>query len=226
VIFQEYPDREMMLIDLANRLAGELSESIMVNDRASLAVPGGSTPGPIFDVLSAVDLDWSKVTVMPTDERWVSETSEHSNARLIKERLLVDRAAAAQFFPFFTAGDGAKVAGAMSENLMPHMPLTVALLGMGGDMHTASLFPGEAALRPENRHNASDLLHFVPVPGMAPKVSRMTLTVPALNGAMNKHILITGADKKAAFEEAQRINDPYQAPITAVLKGATVHWAE
>jgi hypothetical protein len=65
----------------------------MRHDFASLAVPGGTTPGPVFESLSAVDLDWSRVQVMLTDERWVPEDSPRSNTRLLRERLLVDRAA-------------------------------------------------------------------------------------------------------------------------------------
>ena len=224
---KEYPDRDMMMMDVANTMAGALNEAVMVNGSASLAVPGGSTPGPIFDVLCAADIDWSKVTILPSDERWVPEGSEHSNARLIRERLLVERAAAAQFMPLYREGaDGPQSVAAMSEELTPFLPLSVAVLGMGGDMHTASLFPGEAALRPDARHDENQHVHFVKTPGLAPKVSRMTLTVPVLNGAMSKHIVITGADKKAALAEAAHLNDPYQAPICAVLSGATVHWAE
>jgi len=62
--FIAYPDAEMMMIDLANRLAGELRQALQAQDRASLAVPGGTTPGPIFDDLSAVELDWGRVDVM------------------------------------------------------------------------------------------------------------------------------------------------------------------
>ncbi len=80
----EYPDAEMMMMDLADKLASELSSALRANDTASLAVPGGTTPGPIFDSLCAVDLDWSRVQVMLTDERWVPETSERSNTRLLR----------------------------------------------------------------------------------------------------------------------------------------------
>ena len=100
----EYPDRDMLMIDLAQQLAGELNECVTHHPHASFAVPGGTTPGPIFDALCAADLDWSRVHVMPTDERWVDESSDRSNARLIKSRLLTDRAAAAQFVPFFRDG--------------------------------------------------------------------------------------------------------------------------
>lgn len=222
----DYPDRDLMMIDVANRIAGELKEAVMLNGQAAFAVPGGSTPGPIFDALSAAELDWSKVTVLPGDERWVPESSEHSNAAQIKQRLLVGRAAAAQFLPLYDgSAGGAEAAARLDAVLAPHLPLTVALLGMGSDMHTASLFPGEAALRPEARHDTTRHAHFLPVPGLAPKVARMTLTVPALNGALSKHIVLAGDEKIMAFEEALRLNDPYQAPIVSVLQGATVHWA-
>ena len=224
---QEYPDRELMMMDLANTLAGEINEAVMVNGAASVAVPGGSTPAPIFDALCAADLDWSKVTILPGDERWVPEDSPHSNTQMIKERLLVNRAAAATFLPLFLPdAEGANSVDQLAAQLAPHLPLSVVILGMGADMHTASLFPGDAALRPENRRDDDHPLHFVKVPGLEPKVSRMTLTVPAINGAMSKHVVITGVEKRNALEHAAQLNDPFQAPISAVLAGATVHWAE
>ena len=66
---KEYPDAEMMMIDIANRIAGEIEQTLFHEDRASLAVPGGTTPGPIFDSLCAADLDWSRVSILLTDER-------------------------------------------------------------------------------------------------------------------------------------------------------------
>ena len=224
---QEYPDREFMMMDVAHVLVGALNEALMANDRASIAVPGGSTPAPIFDVLCAADLDWSKVTVLPTDDRWVPETSPHSNAQLIRKHLLVERAAAAQYQPLYLDGqDGPDCEDRLSDAVAPHLPLSVAFLGMGSDMHTASLFPGDAVLKSGARHDDQHNVHFVPVPGLDPKVARMTLTASVLNDAMAKHIVITGAEKRAALEAARRSNDPYQAPISAVFSDATVHWAE
>ncbi len=224
--FEEYPDRDMLMIDLANHLAGEINAALMVNDTATFAVPGGSTPGPIFDVLSAASLDWSKVMVLPTDERWVAEDSPDSNAALIKGRLLTDRAAAASFMPFYLDGvaleEGADV---LTAKLAPCLPLSVVLLGMGGDMHTASLFPGDAEAI-GHHHNDSPIFHPIKMPGLAPLVPRMTLTPAALNGAMSKHLLITGADKREALERARKLGDPVAAPILSVLSGMTVHWAE
>ena len=66
---QTYPDRDFLAIDVANQLAGELKNALLHNDNVSFVVPGGTTPGPIFDALCAADLDWDRVTVMLSDER-------------------------------------------------------------------------------------------------------------------------------------------------------------
>lgn len=219
----EYPDRDMLVIDLANKLAGELTAALDHNERVSIAVPGGTTPGPIFDDLCAADLDWSRVDVMLTDERWVLEDSDRSNTRLLRERLLVNRAAAAKLVPMVlplkTPEDGL---AELETNIAPCLPLDVLLLGMGADMHTASLFPEadnlEAAL---DAH--APILMAMRAPG-APE-PRVTLTAPVLDGALSKHIVIFGAEKKAALQAAQGLK-PLEAPVRAVLNGATVHWAE
>ena len=69
----EYSDEDMLAIGLANVLVGQLENTLFNNERASFAVPGGTTPGPVFDAMSGVNLDWSRVHVLPTDERWVPE---------------------------------------------------------------------------------------------------------------------------------------------------------
>lgn len=220
----EYPDREMMMIDLANKLAGELSSILRHEETASLVVPGGTTPGPIFDVLCAADLDWARVFVMLSDERWVPETSDRSNTKLLKERLLIDRAAAATYLPLYGGTETPEeMLDTLAAAIKPVLPISVLLLGMGADMHTASLFPGADKLSQAMDRNAPILLP-MRAPG-APE-PRITLTAPVLAGAIETHIVITGAEKRAALEQARRLNDPIKAPISAVLNGATVHWAE
>ena len=100
--FIEYADRDMLAIDLANTLAGELETALLHHETVSFAVPGGSTPGPVFDALCAANVDWERVHVFATDERWVPEDNTRSNARLIRERLLVNRAAAAAGKPLIS----------------------------------------------------------------------------------------------------------------------------
>ena len=59
-----YSNAAEMMQNLAVQLADELSSALVQNGRATLAVPGGSTPGPLFDLLSQADLDWANVTVL------------------------------------------------------------------------------------------------------------------------------------------------------------------
>ena len=221
--FLEYPDREMLAIDLANLLAGEIKACLLTHERASVVVPGGSTPGPIFDVLCAADLDWSRVHVMPSDERWVSPDDPRSNARLIRERLLVNRAASAKLLPLYAKADQPEeVLEAIATTLEPELPISVLLLGMGADMHTASMFPGvdglDAALDPQT--GALAILRPQSVPE-----ARVTLTAKVLDQALSKHLVIFGAEKRTALDLAIK-SPPEQAPVNAVLAGMTVHWAE
>ena len=220
----EYPDREMMMIDLANKLAGELNSILMHEESATLVVPGGTTPGPIFDVLCAAVLDWDRVFVMLSDKRLVPETSDRSNTKLLKERLLINRAAAATYLPLY--GDAEfpeEKLNVLAEAIKPALPISVLLLGMGTDMHTASLFPGADKLTEAMAANAPILLP-MRAPG-APE-PRITLSAHVLAGAIETHIVITGTEKRAALERARHMNDPIKAPISAVLNGAIVHWAE
>ncbi|PVA06011.1 6-phosphogluconolactonase [Thalassorhabdomicrobium marinisediminis] len=217
--FIEYPDVEMLMINLANKLAGEIRTGLLSHERVTFAVPGGSTPGPMFDVLcGARQLDWSRVDVMLTDERLVPEDHERSNTRLLRERLLVDAAAEARYVPIVPQDEGLE---ARAAQVAEHLPITVLLLGMGADMHTASLFPNSADLDHALNTDAA-LAHVQPRDGLEPRV---TLSAKALQGAVSQHILITGAEKRDALERAQHLK-PHEAPVATVLSEATVHWAD
>lgn len=219
--FKEYPDAEMMMMDLADILASELKNALLSHDRVTLAVPGGTTPGPIFDSLCAANLGWDRVNVMLTDERWVPETSERSNTRLLQQRLLVDKASAATYVPLYAdAPTPEEKLPALAAHIAPMLPINVMLLGMGADMHTASIFPEADQL--DLALNGKDVLVAMRAPG-APE-PRITLSADVLKGAMSRHIVIIGDEKRAALEKARHLT-PKEAPIAAVLNGATVHWA-
>ena len=152
-----YPDREMLMLGLANVIAGQLADFLRRDGKATLSVPGGTTPGPIFDTLSGVDMDWANVAVVLNDERWVPESSDRSNTRLLRDRLLRGRAAQARLIPLYAPGESPEdMLPALEDGLRPHLPISVLLLGMGADMHTASLFAG--ADRLDEPFSASCLL--------------------------------------------------------------------
>ncbi|MGR3542225.1 MAG: 6-phosphogluconolactonase [Hasllibacter sp.] len=219
----EYPDAEMMMLDVADRIASDLSNCLVSHDRASLSVSGGSTPGPVFDSLSAADLDWSRVHVFPNDERCVPQDHERSNARLIRERLLTGRAAAARFVPFYAEGQTPEeAAAATAKALEDELPISVLLLGMGDDMHTASLFPDSPQLDEVMRAAAPTAMA---VTSPSQPETRITLTAPVLQGAMTTHVLVKGRSKMDAIERAKGL-PPSDAPIAAVWGDAVVHWAE
>lgn len=221
--FHDYPDREMMMLKLADTLAGQLGDFLRRRERVSLAVPGGTTPGPVFDVLSGIDLDWARVTVLPTDERWVEEDSPRSNARLIRERLLVGRAAAAEFVSLIADEPTPEAAlPALAEAVRPHLPLSVLLLGMGEDGHVASLFPGADRLA-EALAEAAPPVVAVRAPGVPEP--RVSLSAPVLRAALSVHLVITGAAKRAVVDAAAR-KSAAEAPVRLVLDQAVVHWAE
>lgn len=221
--FVEYPDREMMSLSLANKIAGQLAQHLRANDRASLCVPGGTTPGPVFDTLSGTEqLDWSRVTVFLNDERWVDGEHTRSNSRLLRRHLLTDKAAAAEYIDLYTGAPTPQEAAAlMADSIAPHLPITVLLLGMGTDMHTASLFPGA----PETQAALAADAPLVMAVNSLPDDPRISLTARALLKAMHTHLMIAGADKREALERAQT-QDPKDAPIRAFLGDITVHWAE
>ncbi|MEM9425314.1 MAG: 6-phosphogluconolactonase [Pseudomonadota bacterium] len=213
-----YLDRDLMFVDLASKLAGELKTALSHSDRASFAVPGGTTPGPVFDELCAADIDWARVDVLLTDERQVPPDHERSNERLIRERLLVSRAAAANFVRLVPQGDDASAEVARLEALLP---IDVLVLGMGADMHTASLFPGSPDLPAALDRHAPPLMAVAASEGLEP---RITLTGPVLSGAVLTHVLITGDEKREVLDKARHAGH-LEAPIGLVLGRADIHWA-
>lgn len=221
--FHTYPDREMMMLRVAQRISSELGETLRSSGRASLSVPGGTTPGPVFDTLSGADLDWANVAVMLNDERWVPEDSPRSNTRLLRERLLTGRAAAATLVPLYAdAPTPEEALDNLAAGVLVHLPLSVVLLGMGADMHTASLFPGADNLARALKHDAPPLMAMRADAAGEP---RITLTAPVLKSALRVHILITGAEKRAALERALKLRAE-EAPVACVLDQAQVHWAD
>ena len=213
-----YPDSDLLYVDLASRLAGELRTALAAEEVVALAVPGGTTPGPVFDELCAADLDWARVRVILTDERRVPPDHARSTERLVRERLLASRAAAATFVRLVPEGDGMDDVIAALE---PLLPIDVMLLGMGSDMHTASLFPGSPDLEAALDRAAPPVMMVEATGDLEP---RITLTGPVLAGAISTHVVIRGEDKRAALEKARHLK-PAEAPIATVLGAADIHWA-
>ena len=220
--FLEYNRREDLVSKVAEILATDLISSVKGGGNAIFSVPGGSTPGPIFDKLCEFDLDWKRINIILNDERWVPETSERSNTKLLRERLLIKKASLATYISMYSDVLTPEVGiPKLQERIERNLPISVLLFGMGADMHTASLFPGGDNLEKALSSNAPTLL---PMRAEGALEARITLTAQVLNRSRIKHLVIFGKEKRTALEKA--IDLPNRlAPISAILPGASVHWA-
>ncbi len=220
--FLEYNHREDLVSKVAEILAADLISSVKGGGNAIFSVPGGSTPGPIFDKLCEFDLDWKRISIILNDERWVPETSERSNTKLLRERLLIKKASLATYISMYSDVLTPEVGiPKLQERIERNLPISVLLFGMGADMHTASLFPGGDNLEKALSSNAPTLL---PMRAEGALEARITLTAQVLNRSRIKHLVIFGKEKRTALEKA--IDLPNRlAPISAILPGASVHWA-
>lgn len=222
--FTKYDSRADLFKGLADVVEAQLRAALTQNGRATLAVPGGTTPAPFFEHLRHADLDWANVTVLLTDERFVPETSDRSNTRLLRENLLQDRASKAVLVPLYQPADTPEdVLTNLQSGVSAVLPLDVCVLGMGADMHTASIFP-EADLLAEAL--ADDAPVVLPMRAPNAPEPRLTLTAPVLRGAGNVHILIAGAEKQAAFDQAWAAKTFMEAPIKIVQEQAQTHYAD
>ena len=148
-----FSDRDQLASHLADAIAASLDAAVTQHDGAVLAVSGGTTPKPLFGALAHRTLPWQKVTITLVDDRVVAADDPASNARLVRQHLLIGRAATATFLPLVTDLDPVRaVAAARARPELGERPFDVTVLGMGEDGHVASLFPDmpgwEAALDP------------------------------------------------------------------------------
>jgi len=199
----------------AEAIADWLAAGLAENERAVFVGTGGSTPGPVYDLLSTLPIPWEQVSVTLSDERWVPPTSPESNERQLCERLMVGEAAAARFVPLWsdapTAEDAAEAAEIAVEDLFP---ADVVLLGMGEDGHIASLFPGSPVLEEGLDPLGGSLVIAVPVGAPAPTIERLSLTLYALRQAFLILVLIRGEAKRRIIEDRDDL------PIHALFRAS------
>ncbi len=220
--------------ELADAVAGDIQfvieSAIDARGSAVIALAGGKTPLPAYEKLAKAKLDWKRVTIIPGDERIVPLGDALSNVTALGKIFIPKGARVMPIVP--KATDDYKAAGRSADALMQdlHWPLDLCLLGVGGDGHTASIFPGpdydEALNGPKERRAIGVMPD--PLPPEAP-VARVTLTRQGIVTARALMIAVTGAAKRKVIEDAikEGAGSPY--PIGRVLADAElpvdIHWA-
>lgn len=215
---KSFDSSDALVAGLSSEIASILRSAVEDRGRATMAVSGGSTPKPLFARLASVDVHWDRVTVTLVDERWVDENHPDSNARLVKNSLIQDKAANASFIPLKTAhaepfGAENEVAQRLRSSVA--MPFDLVILGMGADGHTASFFSGASTLAKALAKDGEDLCCAIRPPS-APH-DRMTLTLPAILSTRHLFLHIVGEDKWQVLERAFQSGSAEELPIRAVL---------
>lgn len=214
----EYGSSEQLTQDMVNHIVTELNNGITKRGVASIAVSGGKTPIPLFSLLSQQKLAWNKVYITLVDDRWVNDTDDASNEKLVYSHLLQNEAKLANFIGLKNSATTPFEGEQETDKKLAEipMPFDVVILGMGEDGHTASLFPNA-----ENLAAGLDMSSNKRVVGMTPltaPLDRMTLTLPAILNSQNIYLHLVGKSKKDVLTKALDGNDIVAMPVRAILR--------
>ncbi len=212
---RQFETRSQASQQLATDIAEKLQAGIDQRGRASLVVSGGSSPLPTLNALADLDLNWGRVSVTLSDERWVALGDPLSNEAMVRRELLRGPAAGAELVGLFVPDRSAAEAVDTAHQRISAMarPFDAVLLGMGADGHTASLFPGSPEL--DLALSSQRMCEAVAVPQIDQK--RMTLTPAALLDTEFLALLFFGEDKLDVYQQALQPGDVQQFPVRSML---------
>ncbi len=231
ITFYEFDDQQSQSNALAKAVGDALQASLTAQaasaangpSHVTLAVSGGSSPRPFLQTLSTQRFDWAHIAVTLVDDRWVPETDSASNARFARETLLQHAASSAVFWPLVDTAQAldAHVAALNADpaRLLPD----VAVLGMGEDGHTASIF----ADSPEWDDAITTSARFIAVhPGSA-QHARVSLSLSALKRIGHLFLLVAGPRKRNVLKAATSTVQKNAISQLANARGAqlNVYWS-
>jgi 6-phosphogluconolactonase len=223
-----FPDLDSLSKAGAELFVRICAESIAARGRFNVTLSGGSTPKKMFELLATDacrnSIDWALVHTFWGDERYVPPTDDQSNEHMARKALLDHVPIPAENVHAMYQPGGVESAAAAYEALVRtelgnDLALDLTLLGIGPDGHTASLFPGEPAVREKQRLVVAGVGH-------AGVSERITMTPPLINRSKTVLFLVAGPDKA---EPMRRIlfgpEDWDQTPAQAVARhAANVLW--
>ena len=188
-----HSDRAALARAAAGLIAARAADGPM-----TLGLAGGSTPTDTYRALEEVSIEWDRVSLWLSDERWVPHDHPDSNGRVALEHLPVDassRLVRPRYSPYVTPTDSAVHYDAELRYLHGDRPPDIVLLGMGTDGHTASLFSHTEALDAD--------AHRWFVENHVPDLDawRLTVTPSLLQRAETVLVLVTGSDKATVLAE-------------------------
>ena len=226
----DYDDADEMAEAVAGDIGFIIESAIDARGAAVIALAGGKTPLPIYEKLAKAKIDWKRVTIVPGDDRIVPLGDPLSNVTAIG-KIFIPKGA--RVIPLVSdKAPDYKAAGRSADALLQdvHWPLDLCLLGVGGDGHCASIFPGpdydEALNGPKERRALGVMPD--PLPPEAP-VARVTLSRAAIVSARALMIAITGNAKKQVLEAAIEQGASSSYPVGRVLADVElpvdIHWA-
>jgi len=222
---QLFGSRDALDAQLAADIAKHLEAAIATRGNATLIVSGGSTPAGLFAALADTELAWDKVTVLLADDRWVPMDHTDCNEKMVRELLLVNKAADAHMLSLVADYPDVEANLArVKRELAPLGRFDVVVLGMGMDAHTASLFPCSDQIK-EGLSTIEDAL--MSAPQTAPH-ERITLSRNRIADTDFGVLHIVGDSKLAVLGKAIESDQREQYPIASFVGGATdftVYWA-
>jgi 6-phosphogluconolactonase len=224
----EHDDAEAFAEAVAGDIAFIIESALDARNGAVIGLSGGTTPVKAYEKLATMKLDWKRVTIFPVDDRLVAMDSPLSNVAMLAKIFLPK---GGRVMPLGADNPDYKGAGNAADARLQdlHWPPDLVVLGVGGDGHTASIFPGpdlEAALTAPKTRRAIGVMPD-PLPPEAP-VARVTLTRAAILSAKALMLCLTGDAKRAIVEQAIEDGAGSKVPIGQVLAEAEqpidIHW--
>ena len=218
--YKSFSARDEMVTSAATQIAEAVNSAVAQRGAASLMLSGGSSPRPVYERLSEMDLPWDKVTIGLVDDRWIERGKAGSNETFLDETLLKGKAKSAKFIGLKTsdANPAAGIEASEAQLSAIPQPFDVCVMGMGLDGHTASWFPNSNGLKesldPKNENTVIAIdARGCPVAGDHP--DRITLTLSAVMASKQIILMIPGAGKADVFK-ASADKSVYDAPVKAL----------